>query len=155
QPAFLGPENPSWRGNFKVRYWRREWQEIVLRSLERIVAAGFDGVYLDVIDAFEYFEPGGPQFERQTAPRDMAELGARLAHHLRVELGRTEFLIVPQKGAELLERLAREPARDYLGAIDAIGVEDVFFCGQRPENNAYHPLPELLNVLGRFQAAGK
>ena len=24
--------------------------------LDRILAAGFDGVYLDIIDAFEYFE---------------------------------------------------------------------------------------------------
>jgi len=29
---------------------------MVLRMGSRILAAGFDGVYLDIIDAFEYFE---------------------------------------------------------------------------------------------------
>lgn len=32
------------------------WQEIVLAQLDAITAAGFDGVYLDIIDAFEYYE---------------------------------------------------------------------------------------------------
>ncbi|UCB46234.1 MAG: endo alpha-1,4 polygalactosaminidase [Spirochaetota bacterium] len=59
-PSWLEEENPDWLGNYKVRYWNPEWQAIVFgRSdayLDRIVSAGFDGVYLDIIDAFEYFE---------------------------------------------------------------------------------------------------
>ena len=49
-------ENPQLEGNYKVKYWDFEWQKIVFDYLEKIVAAGFDGVYLDIIDAFEYFE---------------------------------------------------------------------------------------------------
>ena len=60
KPAWLARENPEWRGNYKVRYWDSEWQEIICGAddsyLNRILAAGFDGVYLDIIDAFEYFE---------------------------------------------------------------------------------------------------
>ncbi len=60
KPAWLARENPEWRGNYKVRYWDPAWQEIICGSgdsyLNRILAAGFDGVYLDIIDAFEYFE---------------------------------------------------------------------------------------------------
>ena len=60
KPAWLARENPSWPGNYKVRYWDPAWQEIICGSgdsyLNRILAAGFDGVYLDIIDAFEYFE---------------------------------------------------------------------------------------------------
>lgn len=59
-PGWIEEENPDFEGNFKVRYWEREWQDIILAGpdayLNRIVAAGFDGVYLDLIDAFEYFE---------------------------------------------------------------------------------------------------
>ena len=63
-PAWLGPENPDWGGNYKVRYWTAGWQSLILgvRSgqdksyLDRIIDQGFDGVYLDLIDAFEYFE---------------------------------------------------------------------------------------------------
>lgn len=59
-PKWLAQENPNWEGNFKVKYWDKEWQEIILGSsesyLDKIIDAGFDGVYLDIIDAFEYFE---------------------------------------------------------------------------------------------------
>lgn len=59
-PAWLAEENPSWRGNYKVLYWDSAWQEIIYGNdtsyLRKILDAGFDGVYLDIIDAFEYFE---------------------------------------------------------------------------------------------------
>ncbi len=59
-PDWLADENPDWPGNYKVRYWREEWQAIIFGHddsyLQRILDAGFDGAYLDIIDAFEYFE---------------------------------------------------------------------------------------------------
>ena len=59
-PNWLTGENPNWRGNYKVRYWDSDWQAILFGSgesyLDQIVSRGFDGVYLDIIDAFEYFE---------------------------------------------------------------------------------------------------
>lgn len=63
QPSWMAGENPSWPGNYKVRYWDETWQAIIFGQsdayLDRILAAGFDGVYLDIIDAFEYFENAG------------------------------------------------------------------------------------------------
>jgi len=59
-PSWLAGENPDWPGNYKVRYWNADWQKIIFGEddsyLELILDAGFDGVYLDIIDAFEYFE---------------------------------------------------------------------------------------------------
>lgn len=70
-PEWLERENRDWPGNYKVRYWLESWQEIILGPggasitsvppdpgsyLGLILTAGFDGVYLDIIDAFEYFE---------------------------------------------------------------------------------------------------
>lgn len=55
-PSWLDKENPKWKGNYKVHYWHPEWQTIVFDYLTRIINAGFDGVYLDIIDAFEYYE---------------------------------------------------------------------------------------------------
>jgi cysteinyl-tRNA synthetase len=60
EPEWLEEENPDWEGNYKVKYWMQEWQSLIYGSdssyLDKILAAGFDGVYLDIIDAFEYFE---------------------------------------------------------------------------------------------------
>ena len=59
-PAWVDEENPEWEGNYKVRYWEKEWQDIIFGNessyLKKILNADFDGIYLDIIDAFEYFE---------------------------------------------------------------------------------------------------
>lgn len=59
RPEWLKGENPDWEGNFKVQYWNGDWQKIIVGNddsyLKRILDAGFDGVYLDIIDAFESF----------------------------------------------------------------------------------------------------
>ena len=60
RPLWLEKENPDWAGNYKVKYWNPAWQKIIYGGddsyLKKILDAGFDGVYLDIIDAFEYFE---------------------------------------------------------------------------------------------------
>lgn len=60
KPAWLEPENPNWEGNYKVKYWQKDWQNIIFGNdksyMKKIINAGFDGVYLDIIDGFEYFE---------------------------------------------------------------------------------------------------
>lgn len=59
---------PSWLedpldddpGSFLVEYWKTDWQAIIFGTpeaeLDRIVAAGFDGVYLTSLEAYEAFE---------------------------------------------------------------------------------------------------
>jgi cysteinyl-tRNA synthetase len=59
-PEWLVRENPNWKGNFKVQYWNPEWKAVILGNdnsyLQLILDAEFDGVYLDIIDGFEFFE---------------------------------------------------------------------------------------------------
>ena len=59
-PLWLREKNPDWEGNFKVEYWQKDWQDIIFGNstsyLQKIINAGFDGAYLDIIEAFEYFE---------------------------------------------------------------------------------------------------
>ena len=59
-PDWIYEENVDFPGNFKVDYSNADWQEILFGSaegyLDQIIDAGFDGVYLDLIDAYEYFE---------------------------------------------------------------------------------------------------
>ncbi|MBB6126663.1 endo alpha-1,4 polygalactosaminidase [Mucilaginibacter lappiensis] len=59
-PVWLDAENPQWKGNYKVKYWNKDWQNIIYGNdssyLKKILNANFDGVYLDIIDAFEYYE---------------------------------------------------------------------------------------------------
>ncbi len=60
KPNWLEVENPDWEGNYKVKYWDTDWQSIIFGNddsyLKKILDVGFNGVYLDIIDGFEYFE---------------------------------------------------------------------------------------------------
>jgi cysteinyl-tRNA synthetase len=55
-PDWLGEENPDWPGNYAVEFWHPEWQALIASRLDGLVKAGFDGVYLDKVDAYETFE---------------------------------------------------------------------------------------------------
>lgn len=59
-PSWIKAENPDWEGNYKVKYWESEWQAIIFGNnssyTKKIIDANFDGAYLDIIEAFEYFE---------------------------------------------------------------------------------------------------
>lgn len=53
-------ENPDWEGNFAVKYWETDWKSVIFGNdqsyLKKILDAGFNGVYLDIIEAYETFE---------------------------------------------------------------------------------------------------
>ncbi len=163
-PAWLGAWNESWPNSRKVRYWEPEWQTIVFNAqgtgwLDRIVAAGFDGAYLDIIDGYYHWgcevpgtadcREGDPQNERDAAAR-MIDFVAKLAEHARKT--NPEFLVIPQNGAYIIDALEDEDhkRRDaYLEAISAIACEDLFFKGDKPENNPFQPDEEAIDALVR------
>ena len=59
-PHWIAEPNPEWPGSYKARYWTKEWKEILYGSpdayLDKIIDAGFDGTFLDVMDAWQYFK---------------------------------------------------------------------------------------------------
>lgn len=59
-PEWLEDENPYWPGNYLVRYWYTDWQKIIYGNnnsyAKLVIDTGFDGLYLDLVDAYEYFE---------------------------------------------------------------------------------------------------
>jgi cysteinyl-tRNA synthetase len=133
RPTWLGRENPEWKGNFPVRFWQPSWQRVIVNHerseldrwagrlvgwwtpyLDRIIEAGFDGVYLDRVDVF-----GEWSKQRATAERDMVAFVAAISTYARAR--RPGFLIVPQNGEELLQHA------DYVTAIDGIAKEDLLY----------------------------
>lgn len=121
RPAWLDELNPDWEGNYKVRFWDPDWKSIILGRpgayLDRIIAAGFDGVYLDIIDAFEYWRD--EKAERPDADREMIEFVKEIAAYARKR--RPDFLVVPQNGEALLEDAG------YRAVISAQAKEDLLF----------------------------
>jgi cysteinyl-tRNA synthetase, unknown class len=114
-------EWPSWPGEYFVRYWDRRWWDLAVRPrVDRALAAGFDGVYLDTPLAYEELDLGlVPGEERAGLGRKMVDLIARVSSYGKA--ARPGFLVFPQNSPEL----RRHPG--YTEAIDGIGMEELFF----------------------------
>jgi len=117
-PAWLAEENKEWPGNYNVRFWDPEWQRIIFGTpesyLERMIRAGFDGVYIDRADvSLEW------QKSRPTAEAEMVKLLTSLAAHARrID---PHFLIIMQNAEELLA------SAEVMSAIDGLAKEDLFY----------------------------
>lgn len=118
KPGWLGDLNPQWEGNYVVRYWDPAWQALIFGSpeayVERIIAQGFDGVYLDRADVFLEFQKKVPDAEAR-----MVDFLTRLIAHAR-DL-KPDFLVVMQNAEELLRHASLRRA------IDAIAKEDLYY----------------------------
>ena len=138
-PAWLGPENPDWEGNYAVRYWDEEWKEIVFRYLDRLIAQGFMGVYLDKVD--EYWFWAESYNESWTAER-MIEFILEIANYTRSKAGR-DFIIIPQNGEYLLEY----DNGTLLATVSGWASEDVFYNGLEPSPWTAEKVPLLKKVV--------
>jgi len=134
-PDFIVEENPDWPGNYKVKYWEPEWQAILLGSpdayLDRILAQGFDGIYLDLVDS--YYESYARQELGGLAParQAMVDLVLAIAAYSRAAMG-NDFAIFPQNAEEIAE-----DHPEYLAGVNGIGKEETYFMAtnQRTSDN--------------------
>ena len=151
-PDWLGQANPDWPGNYRVRYWDPSWQRIVLSYLEKVLAQGFSGVYLDTVDSFEYWsDPHNPEGEAlpvdEAAHRMIAFL-LRIARYARERAPR--FLIVPQNAERILDF---DVNGSLLTTVSGWGVEDLFYWGTEPTTPEWRA--ERFPYLDHVIAAGK
>ena len=163
-PQWLGAENAAWKGNFAVRFWQPGWQRLIVESrrasltlatriaralfpprkpyLDEIIDAGFDGVYLDRVDAYEKAQDARP-----TAKSDMIAFVGAISAHARAR--RPGFLVVPQNGEELLA------GARYRAMIDGVAKEDLFY-GEGGDSTANPPdtTRAAIGLLNRAKADG-
>jgi cysteinyl-tRNA synthetase, unknown class len=155
-PSWLAPANPDWCGNYLVQFWDEAWQGIVLDMLDSILAAGFDGVYLDKVDSFYTWldeEPLGAPFANPQAATLMIEFVQRIAQHARAN--HPDFVVVPQNAVDIIEYADADQRAAYLAAIDGIAIEDTFFypSHDEDENAPYDPQEYVIEVLRAYQDA--
>jgi cysteinyl-tRNA synthetase len=125
-PQWIAGDDPDgWEGNFPVAYWWDEYQEIWTGPdgyLRAIIEAGFDGVYLDWIEAYsdenvlEIAEADGVDARQEMIwwVGTIAEFGQQY---------NPNFVVIAQNAAELLE------SDEYVQFIDAIAQEQVWYDG--------------------------
>ena len=146
RPAWMGKENKDWKGNYLVQYWQPVWHNTVFGNPEayadKILAAGFDGFYLDRGDAYYFYGD-------TTQSRDrMSDFMTKLIDYIRTK--KPDAGILVQNAEELLER------PKYVDAIDGIAKEDLQFgIHHREELNKSAEIEWSTNLLLSAQKRGK
>lgn len=148
-PSWIVYPDAFWPGDYYVRYWTPEWRQILMGTpdsrVDRIIDAGFDGIYLDTIDGYEFF-----QAENPNAIKDMQKLILDIANYARAKSGNPDFGVFVQNAEELIQLVGPE----WVEPLTGIGKEEPFFWAmdervsddQRYWNDLY---------LGQWIAAGK
>jgi cysteinyl-tRNA synthetase len=131
KPSWLLAENPEWEENYAVCFWDAGWQAIMCGApnarLDRILAAGFDGVYLDKCDVFEDMREHKMK-EAKSRPDlegDMIKFVTRLSQHAKSQ--RPDFLVVMQNAESLLDR------PELRRVLDGSAKEELVFGVDAPE----------------------
>ncbi len=149
--------NPEFPDNYKVKYWDPRWHEILFGSrskkkvgyLGQIVKVGFDGVYLDIVDAF--YELGKTPAEKRIRARQMAELITKISKY--GKKANSNFRVFVQNGTAILDFLDDE--QTFWDSIDGLGVESVFFGGPRRNDNDLNISHPVLRHIKEFQKQKK
>lgn len=125
KPPWLLDENPDWKENYSVCFWEPGWQAAFYGKptsyLDKVLAAGFDGVYLDKCDVFEDLQARNKKIaaSRPDLEGDMVNFISRLSHYAKARV--PTFAIVMQNAEVLLEH---EHLRQ---AIDGVAKECLLY----------------------------
>ena len=130
-PTWIAGDDPDgWEGNFPVAYWDDEWRSIWLSDngyLQAILEAGFDGVYLDWVEAYSDENIIAAAKRDDVDPRqEMVWWVGDISDFTQTQ--QPDFVIIAQNAAELAED------DEYLAIIDAIAQEQVWFDGGADNN---------------------
>jgi cysteinyl-tRNA synthetase len=128
-PGFLVTIDPDgWSGNYPVAYWNPAWKGIWLAPggiIEKLVSYGFNGVYLDWVEAYDddkvrqsaHNQNVNPEKEMMLFIREIRETAHRI---------NPGFLIVVQNAPYLIDA---NPGL-YTSITDAVANEDTWFYGE-------------------------
>ena len=137
-PDFIIGQNPEFFSAFRVKFWDPDWQEVVITRMENLMAKGFNGVYMDVIDT--YLVPDvraayEAEFPNGNIQQAMTDFIVNISEHMK-ELN-PDFRIIAQNATALLNLdpintldQPLNPNTRFIDAIDALAKESTFVLGE-------------------------
>jgi len=171
-PWVVACDPDGWAGNYPVAFWDSDWKDIVINGtalgsgldlyfasmLDEVIKDGFDGVYIDWVEAWEM---SAVRVRAQKEGKDPAQEMLKLIKEIRA-YGRAYnpgFLVIQQNSSQLIFEVG---ASALFSAVDAIAQEGVWWDGaatddwndpegyDKPSGNEDYYLPRLR----AYKAAG-
>jgi cysteinyl-tRNA synthetase len=127
-PGFLITTDPGgWKGNYPVAFWDTTWKAIWTGGngrIDQLMKLGFDGVYLDWVEAYSNPEVRKNAQQQGIIPeKEMMDFIEQIRNK-----GRNSnpgFLVIVQNAPYLIDYNSNR----YTQLIDALAVEDTWFYG--------------------------
>ena len=172
-PDYIITHDPDgWVGNYPVAYWDEDWKDIIISGqnqdsaphgdytsvIDEVLKSGFDGIYLDWVEAFEDEDV---MAAAAALGLDPAEEMIAFIEEMRTyaEARDPDFIIIQQNAASLIDG---HP--ELADVIDAIAQEAIWFDGDATDDwedpdgydfeNNQGLVDYYLGHLDDYQAAG-
>ncbi|GAB4312917.1 MAG: hypothetical protein Kow0019_12080 [Methanobacteriaceae archaeon] len=163
----LAPDSDGWSGSYMVAYWDEKWKDLVIYGknqktnpywnyqsmLDEVLKAGFDGVYMDWVEAYENLEVIKAAKKAGKNPKvEMIKFINEIRNYAKSKNPR--FIIIQQNAATLA---SGHP--EIFSEVDGIAQESVWY-----DWNDYKDYDiatdrqltlEYINYLNRYKKAGK
>lgn len=136
-PAWIAGTDPNnWEGNYPVAYWYEDWENIVIygygepaRShVEETLKAGFDGIYMDWVEAFDddnVIAKAQAEVPPVNPAVKMFDFIEKIRTYARTQSpnANPDYLVIAQNAANLYQ----ENTSRYLQVIDGIALEAIWY----------------------------
>jgi cysteinyl-tRNA synthetase len=170
-PWVVACDPDGWGGNYPVAFWDEEWKDIVINGtnlgsseyfnsmLDEVVQDGFDGVYLDWVEAWEM---EAVQDRADNEGKDPGQEMLDFIKEIRAygKQHNPDFIVIQQNSSELINEVG---ANELKNAVDAIAQEGVWWDGSGGNDDWSDPegydepsccTDYYLNRLQKYKNAG-
>jgi len=117
-PRWIAEKSREWDGEYVVMFWHPAWKRIIRKILKSIAREGYDGILLDNVDVYEYWEGRG----YRAVENLLATIKwIRLTYdgEIYVNIGSGLKLLYNKEFINLVDGILREEVwASYKGAID-------------------------------------
>ncbi|MCP4218326.1 MAG: hypothetical protein GY765_27060 [bacterium] len=148
-PWVVACDPDGWAGNYPVAFWDPGWQDVVINGttlgaslnlyfdsmLDEVIQDGFDGIYLDWVEAWEMDAVSTrAQNEGKDPGREMLTFIKRMRTYGRQY--NPNFIVIQQNSSELINEVG---ASELATAVDGIAQEGVWWDGDAIDDNWNDP----------------
>jgi uncharacterized protein (TIGR01370 family) len=148
-PSWFGNQNPGFSGLYTVQYWNPAWEPLLFQSIDAQVAAGYDGIFLDVLGGANEWSAGNPEGNPVYAEAfpAMETLLTDIRNYVKTNYPNKAFYLIGNDTGNTTTANVQ-----FLKNLDAI-FNEVAYYGQNPTNgqvSVYEGTSSAASIVSNF-----